>query len=228
MTTVLQVTYWAAEAHSNQKRVTGGAYINHPIRVARMLERNLQPFPDDDIIKAALLHDVIEDTSWTEEDLITRMGLTGNRVIRWVNALTDSEVLRGEDKHIHTWEKIKNADPEVQLIKLADMIDNNLTYPPHWDKKDGMRIKSFRLRCFNLWLACTATVEHLPIEFLKRQLLNTLTLGTASQKELVGASISSVNGNNNPAIDLFGDSLPLNDDEIEKLRKGEYVFRSPK
>lgn len=229
MTTILQVSYWAAEAHSKQKRVTGGAYINHPIRVARMLEKNLQPFPDDDIVKAALLHDVIEDTDWTEEDLITRMGMTGNRVIRWVNKLTDNPSLRGEAKHRHTYEKIKHSDPEVKLIKLADMIDNNLSYPPHWDKDEGRRIKHFQLRCFNLWIACSNTTEYLPMEFFKRSLLRCLLAGReTSQQELVQASLSSLDGNDNLAIDLFADAIGLASIEAENLKKGEYVYREPK
>jgi len=228
--TLLQVLALAAEAHKDQKRVAGGAYINHPIRVARMLEHNLQPFPNEDILKAALLHDVIEDTDVTEEDLIRQMGITGRKVIEWVVALTDSPHHRGVDKHAWTWNKLKNADPEVQLIKLVDMIDNNLSgYPPHWIKHEGMRIMHFRLRCFNLWLQCQNHESHLPFEYFKRQLLNILTDAKLSQAELVRAAIaSSMHSDNKPAIKLVAKEWGLTRKEEVTLLDGDYAYRPPK
>ena len=228
--TLLQVLALAAEAHKDQKRVQGGAYINHPIRVARMLEHNLQPIPNEDIIKAALLHDVLEDTDVTEEDLIRQMGITGSRVIKWVVALTDSPHHRGVDKYAWTWNRLKNADVEVQLIKLADMIDNNFGgYPIHWEKHGKMRIMHFRLRCFNLWLQCSKNVPQLPTEFFKRQLLNILTDAKLTQKELVGAVIAStIDGNNKPAIELVSREWGLTSKEISTLKDGDYAYREPK
>jgi hypothetical protein len=228
--TILQTLVLAAEAHKDQKRVQGGAYINHPIRVARMLEHNLQPIPHEDIIKAALLHDVLEDTDVTEEDLIRQMGITGSRVIKWVVALTDSPHHRGVDKYAWTWNRLKNADVEVQLIKLADMIDNNLGgYPQHWGKHNGMRIMHFRLRCFNLWLQCQNNESYLPIDYFKRQLLNVITDAKLSQKELVQASLASVvEQNNRPAIELVGREWDLTSKEISTLKDGDYVYRDPK
>lgn len=228
--TLLQVLALAAEAHKNQKRVQGGAYINHPIRVARMLEHNLQPMPNEDILKAALLHDVLEDTDVTEVDLIRQMGITGSRVIEWVVALTDTPHRQGVDKYVWTWVRLKNADPEVQLIKLADMTDSNLgSYPAHWGKHNGMRIIHFRLRCFNLWLQCTKNSDHLPIEYFKRQLLNVITDARLSQKELVGAVIAStINGDNCPAIELVAREWGLTSKEKSTLKSGDYAYREPK
>lgn len=228
--TLLQVLALAAEAHKNQKRVSGGAYINHPIRVARMLEHNLQPFPNEDILKAALLHDVLEDTDVTEEDLIRQMGITDRKVIEWVVALTDSPHHRGVEKHAWTWTKLRLADPEVQLIKLVDMIDNNMSgYPPHWIAHEGMRIMHFRLRCFNLWLQCQNHESHLPFEYFKRHLLDILTDHKLSQAELVRAAIAStVHSDNKPAIKLVSKEWGLTRKEEATLIDGDYVYRPPK
>ena len=67
------------------------------------------------------------------------------------------------------------------------------------------------------------------MDFFKRSLLSCLLAGRAtSQQELVQASLSSLDGNNNLAIDLFADAIGLNTDEVKSLKKGEYVYREPK
>ena len=62
----------AAEAHKEQKRKTGEPYITHPIAVARIVAEELELGANP--VMAAFLHDVVEDTKYTIEDICERLG----------------------------------------------------------------------------------------------------------------------------------------------------------
>ena len=68
---ILKAYQYAKEHHSKQKRLSGEDYIIHPLNVANIL---CQIELDDETICAALLHDVIEDTDVTQEDLVKEFG----------------------------------------------------------------------------------------------------------------------------------------------------------
>ena len=69
--TICQVLEYAIEKHGDQRRVSGEPYISHPIAVANIL---IDLGMDYSSVCAALLHDTIEDTDATEEDIKKRFG----------------------------------------------------------------------------------------------------------------------------------------------------------
>lgn len=104
----------AIKAHEGVVRKTGEAYINHPLRVAKFLQERLF---NDDVVAVALLHDAVEDSDLTLEDL--RKHGFNERVVSGVDAVTKRE---GEE---YT-EAVKRAvkHPIGRLVKLSDNIDN--------------------------------------------------------------------------------------------------------
>ena len=116
----------AAEAHKAQIRKSGIPYITHPIAVARiaLVELGLKTNP----VMAALLHDVVEDTDYTEEDLRMRFG---EDVAYLVGVLTkNSDGNYKESKQIDNFKHMLdsiNYDIRALLIKLADRMHNMRT-----------------------------------------------------------------------------------------------------
>ncbi len=134
--------HFAEEAHEGQKRGTGEPYIAHPLAVAVILaEMRL----DLETLQAALLHDVIEDTPATYEDINSLFGPTVARLVEGVTKLGAIPRLRarpdGADKgdkgqrdaHHQQAENLRKMflamfdDPRVVLIKLADRLHNMRT-----------------------------------------------------------------------------------------------------
>ena len=120
---------FAREAHKTQVRKTGEPYILHPIAVAKIVVSNIGLGYKS--IVAALLHDVVEDTTYTVDDL---RNLFGDKVAAIVEGLTKIKtVLDNEDKaeqksmQAENFKRILltlNDDVRVVLIKLADRLHN--------------------------------------------------------------------------------------------------------
>ena len=126
---VIQRAYdFACEAHKGVKRRSGEPYIMHPVAVARIVCRDMGLGSTS--IAAALLHDVVEDTDYTEEHL---EGLFGQKIAQIVGGLTKiSGGVFGE----HASEQSENfrkllltmsKDIRVILIKIADRLHNMRT-----------------------------------------------------------------------------------------------------
>ena len=125
--------YFAAEAHKNQRRRSGEPYIYHPIAVATIAAQDIGLGRTSLI--CALLHDVVEDTQYTIEDIT---GMFGEKVARVVNGLT--KLSQSDDMESVQAENFKRTisslsyDIRVVLIKLADRLHNMRTLdsmPPH-------------------------------------------------------------------------------------------------
>ena len=118
----------ALEAHSSQRRKTGEPYIFHPIAVAKIVAYEIGL--DTTSIIAALLHDVVEDTDYTLEDIER---LFGENVARIVNGLTKiSHLKKDQDASVQAENFRKmlltlNDDVRVILIKIADRLHNMQT-----------------------------------------------------------------------------------------------------
>ena len=118
----------AVEAHSLQRRKTGEPYIYHPIAVAKIVAYEIGL--DTTSIVAALLHDVVEDTDYTIEDIER---LFGENVSRIVNGLTKISHLKKEQNASVQAENFRkmlltlNDDVRVILIKIADRLHNMQT-----------------------------------------------------------------------------------------------------
>jgi guanosine-3',5'-bis(diphosphate) 3'-pyrophosphohydrolase len=126
---------FSAEKHKNQRRKDAQItpYINHPIELVNVLV-NEGGVMSWDVLCAALLHDVIEDTQTTEEELITHFG---KKVTAIVRELTDDKSLAKEVRKSLQIAHAPFASHEAKLVKLADKICNLrdiLVSPPAgWD-----------------------------------------------------------------------------------------------
>ena len=118
----------SVEAHSSQRRKTGEPYIYHPIAVAKIVAYEIGLGVTS--IVAALLHDVVEDTHYTLEDIEREFGETVGRI---VNGLTKiSRLNKEQDASIQAENFRKmlltlNDDVRVILIKIADRLHNMQT-----------------------------------------------------------------------------------------------------
>lgn len=118
----------AVDAHKDQRRKSGEAYIFHPIAVAKIVAAEIGL--DATSIAAALLHDVVEDTPYTLDDIERLFGTTVSRI---VNGLTKISSLR-KDKDVslqaENFRKMLltlNDDVRVIIIKIADRLHNMQT-----------------------------------------------------------------------------------------------------
>ena len=118
----------AVDAHSKQRRKTGEPYIFHPIAVAKIVAYEIGL--DATSIASALLHDVVEDTEYTIEDM---EHLFGKTIAKIVNGLTKiSRLNKEQDASIQAENFRKmlltlNDDVRVILIKIADRLHNMQT-----------------------------------------------------------------------------------------------------
>lgn len=129
---------FAAAAHEGQQRVSGEEYISHPLGVAKILA-DLQLDPVS--ICAALLHDVVEDTTVTAEELEKQFGKETAMLVDGVTKLSRIEYKSKEEQQLENYRKMFLAmakDIRVVLIKLADRLHNMRTLkfmPPEKQKE---------------------------------------------------------------------------------------------
>jgi GTP pyrophosphokinase len=119
---------FAAARHETQRRRSGEAYINHPVEVALILAQDFHM--DEDVLAAALLHDTVEDTPATLEDLTERFGPTVTELVDGVTKLTSIEVDSMDAKQALNLRKMflaMSKDIRVVIIKLADRLHNMRT-----------------------------------------------------------------------------------------------------
>jgi GTP diphosphokinase / guanosine-3',5'-bis(diphosphate) 3'-diphosphatase len=132
---LLKALAFAAAKHRDQRRKDAQAspYINHPIALADVLV-NEGGVTDVEVLCAALLHDTVEDTATTHEELAHAFG---PRIARIVAEVTDDQALPKEERKRLQVEHAPRLSDEAKLVKLADKICNlrDVTdHPPaKWD-----------------------------------------------------------------------------------------------
>ena len=125
---------FGADAHEGQKRKSGEPYITHPVAVARDLaDMHL----DAEAIVAAILHDVVEDTSATLDDIEEQFGPDVAMIVDGVSKLDQIQFRSRAEAQAESFRKMMLAmieDIRVILVKLADRKHNMQTLgamPPH-------------------------------------------------------------------------------------------------
>ncbi|MBA2614420.1 MAG: bifunctional (p)ppGpp synthetase/guanosine-3',5'-bis(diphosphate) 3'-pyrophosphohydrolase [Actinobacteria bacterium] len=117
----------SSEAHEGQQRRSGEDFVHHPLGVARILAELRQ---DDETIAAALLHDVVEDTRATIEDVRAEFGEEIAQLVEGVTKLTRIHFQSREHAQAENYRKMVMAmaqDERVIVIKLADRLHNMRT-----------------------------------------------------------------------------------------------------
>ena len=123
----------AAEAHAGQKDRAGAPYILHPIRLMIQMD-------SENAMMAAVLHDVVENSVWTLDDL--RKEGFSNEVLNAVDSLTHRDK-EGEDY----WDYIQRSGSNLIAlkVKLADLLDNlNPNRLNKVTKEDEKRFERYR------------------------------------------------------------------------------------
>ena len=119
---ILHALEFAAHKHRDQRRkdVHASPYINHPIALANVLV-NEAGVNDPEIICAALLHDTIEDTETTPQELLREFGKNIRDIV--LEVTDDKDLPKVERKRLQI-EHAANASHKAKLVKLADKICN--------------------------------------------------------------------------------------------------------
>ena len=134
LTALLTSLHFAADKHRDQRRKNREAspYINHPIEVAEILSR-VGSVTDLATLQAAILHDTIEDTQTTAEELEASFGA---EVRLLVEEVTDDQRLPKAERKRRQIQHAPHLSPKAKLIKIADKISNmrDVTHSPpaHW------------------------------------------------------------------------------------------------
>lgn len=117
----------AREAHEGQFRSSGEPYITHPVAVACIVAKMKL---DHEAVMAALLHDVIEDTPYTEAQLAAEFGQSTAEIVQGVSKLDKLKFRTRQEAKVESFRKMILAmakDVRVMLIKLADRTHNMQT-----------------------------------------------------------------------------------------------------
>ena len=174
---IISAYEFAAKAHANQVRSSGEPYITHPVAVAYIL---LELGMDTDTICAALLHDVVEDTDTTLEELRKLFGQDVAMLVDGVTKLGKIPLFTKEEQQAENVRKILLAmsqDIRVIIIKLCDRLHNmrTLQFRPAYKQRNtaletmniyapiahrlGIGLSRTRSRT---WRSDTLTPTHMP------------------------------------------------------------------
>lgn len=131
---LLKTLSFAAHKHKDQRRkdIDASPYINHPISLANIL-CNEGHITDIEVICGALLHDTVEDTDTTAEELEAEFGKEIRDIVMDV---TDDKTLSKQERKRRQIEHAAHASDKAKLVKLADKITNlrdvAANPPPDW------------------------------------------------------------------------------------------------
>lgn len=160
---------FALEKHTNQFRKSGEPYIEHCIEVYKILKK--WGVDNQELLTAALLHDVVEDTPTTLDQI---KQLFGDKVAFIVESVTQLNIKKKKDKDFKTLQKVMGAsyiDPKISVLKLADRYHNlsTLQFMPkdkRWGKAhESVEVYAKLAESLGLWVVKTE-IEDLSFEYL--------------------------------------------------------------
>ena len=133
----LKALNYAANAHGEQKTPNNLPYITHITSVAMevihaCVESKMDDKKTDLAITVALLHDVIEDTKISYDDIYVEFGID---IAEAVDALSKEKTLPKKEQMADSMNKLLTQAYEVQMVKLADRITNMQKPPEYWDNE---------------------------------------------------------------------------------------------
>ena len=124
-----EVLKFATLAHIDQKRkYTGDPYIVHPIAVSEIVKTVEHT---DEMVAAALLHDVVEDTDVTIEQVEAKFGYKVAELVGWLTDVSKPEDGNRKTRKALDREHSAQAPAEAQTIKVADLIHNTDSIERH-------------------------------------------------------------------------------------------------
>lgn len=124
---MLDALTMATKAHEFQYRKDGAPYILHPIRVAGYAEFFIKKHDKKTVKNVALLHDVIEDSSFTAEQIAQFFGDEVSQcVVELTNHFTkkDYPYLKRRERKLREFDRLSHASDLAQQVKLCDRLDN--------------------------------------------------------------------------------------------------------
>ena len=124
-----EVLKFATTAHGDQKRkYTNDPYIVHPIAVSEIVKTVAHT---DEMVAAALLHDVVEDTDVTLDQIKDKFGSKVAELVGWLTDISRPEDGNRKTRKTLDREHSAEAPADAQTIKLADLIHNTKSIEKH-------------------------------------------------------------------------------------------------
>lgn len=131
MPIVLDACAYATRMHgSQQRKYTGEPYVLHCLEVARSVA---EVGGSPTMIAAALLHDVVEDTEATHEDVQARFGEEVAQAVAWMTDVSRPEDGNRATRKAMDREHLAQAPADMKTVKLADVISNTRSIVDHGD-----------------------------------------------------------------------------------------------
>ncbi len=171
LTLLLKAFQFAAVKHNGQTRKGADKlpYIVHPIAVARILSSEAA-ITDNELICSALLHDTVEDTHATAEEIEDNFG---SEIREIVMDVTDDKALPKEERKLKQVEHAAHACDKAKLVKLADKISNlrdiQSTPPEGWSTERKQEYFDWAKKVIDRVRGVNPTLEGIfDAEYLKR------------------------------------------------------------
>ncbi len=190
----------AVDGHKNQRRKSGEAYIFHPIAVAKIVASEIGL--DATSIAAALLHDVVEDTEYTLDDIDRMFGETVARIVDGLTKIAHLKKDMNISQQAENFRKMLltlNDDVRVIIIKIADRYHNMLTMdsmPEHKQVKIASETLyiyaplAHRIGLYNI----KTELEDLSLKYTEPQVYNDIKAKIEDTKEAQIAYIDAFSG----------------------------------
>src|SRR5690554_3145220 len=200
----------AVDAHKDQRRKSGEAYIFHPIAVAKIVASEIGL--DATSIAAALLHDVVEDTDYTLDDIEPMFGSTVAKIVDGLTKISNIVMTEDVSMQAENFRKMLltlNEDIRVIIIKIADRLHNMQTMdsmPAHKQQKIASETlyiyapMAHRIGLYNI----KSELEDLGLKFTEPEVYADILSRIKESKEEQDAYIDSFNKVIKESLDAEG------------------------